>query len=125
MHTLLWESEKFTFRLKVEHCSQVKSFNPKKKSEKEPEKPSLPSMEALIELVESIRIREEIKLHNHRNAKWRIQHKIFLESEKKEIEAKPTTKKLWRKVSSLGSPPSVEKRTQGMESPAPDSKPEL
>ena len=101
------------------------SFNLKKNSVKEPEKPSLPSMEALIELVESIQIWDEIKLHNHKNVRQRIQRKKFLESEKKEIEAKPTTKKLWRKVSSLGNPPSVEKRTQGMESPALDSKPEL
>ena len=126
MHTLMWDLEKFTFRPKVEHCSQVKSFNPKKKSEKEPEKPSLPSMEAIIELVESIRIREEIKLHNHRNAKRRIQRKKFLELEKKEIEAKPTSKRVGqKKVSSSGSPPGDDKRTQGMESPAPDSKTEL
>ena len=89
--------EKFTFRPKVEQCSQVKAFNLKKKSVKEPKKPSLPSMEALIELVESIRIREEIKLHNHRNARRRIQCKKFLESEKKEVEAKPTSKKVCRK----------------------------
>ena len=54
-------------------------------------------METLIEFVESLRIREEIKLHNHRNAKRRIQRKKFLESEQKEIEAKPTSKKVWRK----------------------------
>ena len=89
-----WQIEKFTFRPKVEQCSPVKSFNRKKKSEKEPEKPSLPSMEALIKLVKSIRIREEIELHNHRNVKQRIQHKKFLESEKKEIKATPTTKKV-------------------------------
>jgi len=65
----MWDPEKFTFRPKVKQCSQVKSFNRKKKFEKELKKPSIPSMEALIELVESIRIREEIKLHNHRNAK--------------------------------------------------------
>ena len=120
-----WQIEKFTFRPKVEQCSQVKSFNWKKKSEKESEKPSLPSLEALIELVESIHIREEIKLHNHRNAKRRIQRKKFLELEKKEIEAKPTSKRVWqKKVSSSGSPPGEDKRTQGMESPASDSKPE-
>ena len=48
----------------------------------------------LIEFVESLRIQEEItiqeeakqiKLHNHRNAKRRIQHKKFLESKKKEV----------------------------------------
>ena len=89
------QKEKFAFRPKVEQCSQVKSFNWKKKSENEPEKPFIPSMETLIEFVESLRIREEIKLHNHRNAKRRIQHKKFLESEKKEIEAKPTTKRVW------------------------------
>ena len=48
----------------------------------------------LIEFVESQRIQEEItiqeeakqiKLHNHRNAKRRIQRKKFLESKKKEV----------------------------------------
>ena len=48
----------------------------------------------LIEFVESLWILEEItiqeeakqiKLHNHRNVKRRIQHKKFLESKKKEV----------------------------------------
>jgi hypothetical protein len=63
------QKERFAFRPKVRQCSQVKTFNQKKKSEKEPEKPSTPSIEALIEFVESLRIQEEIKVHNQRNAK--------------------------------------------------------
>ena len=103
------QKEKFTFKPKVEQCSQVKAFNRIKKSEKELEKPSIPSIEALTEFVESLRIQKEakqIKLHNHRNARRRIQRKKFLESEKKEVEATPTTKKVCRKkVSSSGTPP--------------------
>jgi hypothetical protein len=48
--------ERFTFRPKVEQCSQVKTFNRKKKFEKEPEKPSTPSIEDLIKFVESLQI---------------------------------------------------------------------
>ena len=123
------QKETFAFKPKVEQCSQVKAINRKKKSEKEPEKPSTPPIEALIEYVESLRIQEEakqIKLHNYKNVRRRIQRKKFLESEKKEVEATPTPKKVWwKKVSSSGTPPSNDKQTKGMESPAPDSKPEL
>ena len=122
------QKEKFTFKPKVEQCSQVKSINRKKKSKKEPEKPSIPPIEALIEYVESLRIQEEAKqinLHNYRNARRRIQHKKFMELEKKEVESKPTPKKLWRKKgSSSRTPPNNDKGTKGMESSAPDSKPE-
>ena len=122
------QKETFAFKPKVEQCSQVKAINRKKKSEKEPEKPSISPIEALIEFVESLRIQEEtkkIKLHNHKNARLRIQCKKFLESEKKEVETTPTTKKVWRKkVSSSGTPPSDDNRTKGMESPSPNAKPE-
>ena len=90
------QKETFAFKLKVEQCSQVKAINRKKKSEKEREKPSIPPIEALIEYIESLQIQEEtkqIKLHNYRNARRRIQRKKFLESEKKEVESKPTPKK--------------------------------
>ena len=43
-----------------------------------------PPIEALIEYVESLRIQEEakqVKLHNYKNTRRRIQHKKFLESE--------------------------------------------
>ena len=107
------QKETFAFKPKVEQCSQVKAINRKKKSEKEPEKPSIPPIEALIEYVESLRIQEEakqIKLHNCRNVRRRIQHKKFLESEKKEVESKPTPKKVWRKKgSSSETPPSDDK----------------
>ena len=107
------QKEMFAFKPKVELCSQVKAINRKKKSEKEPEKPSIPPIEALIEYVESLRIQEEakqIKLHNYRNARRRIQRKKFLESEKKEVESKPTPKKVWRKKgSSSGTPSSDDK----------------
>jgi len=123
------QKETFAFKPKVEQCSQVKAINRKKKSEKEPEKPSIPPIEALIEYVESLRIQEgakQIKLHNHRNARRRIQRKKFLELKKKEVESKPTPKKVCRKKgSSSGTPPSDDKRTKDKESPAPDSKPEL
>ena len=122
------QKETFAFKPKVEQCSQVKSINRKKKSKKEPEKPSIPPIEALIEYAESLQIQKEakqIKLHNYRNARRRIQCKKFLESEKKEVESKPTPKKVWRKKgSSSGTPSSDDKRTKGMESPALDSKPE-
>jgi hypothetical protein len=62
-----WQKERFAFRPKVEQCSQVKTFN--QKSKKELEKPPTPSIEALIEFMESLQIREEIKVHNQRNAK--------------------------------------------------------
>ena len=123
------QKEKFSFKPKVEQCSQVKAINRKKKSEKEPEKSSIPPIEALIEFVESLWIQEEakqIKLRNYRNARRRIQRKKFLESEKKEVESKPTPKMVWwKKGSSSGTPPSDDKRTKEKESPAPDSKPEL
>jgi hypothetical protein len=87
-----------------------------------------PIHRALIEFVESLRVQEEmkqIKLHNHRNARRRIQRKKFLESEKKVVEIMPTTKKVWRKmVSSSGTPSGDNNRTKGMESLAPDSKPD-
>ena len=122
------QKETFAFKPKIEQCSQVKAINWEKKSENESEKPSIPPIEALIEYVESLRIQEEakqIKLHNYRNARRRIQRKKFLESEKKEVESKPTPKKVWRKKgSSSGTPPSNDKRTKEKESPAPDSKPE-
>jgi hypothetical protein len=65
--------------------------------------------------------------HNQRNVKRRIQLKKFLELAKKEIETSKPTKKVWqRKVSSLTITPSGDDNwTQGMESVAPDSKPEL
>ena len=122
------QKEKFAFKPKVEQCSQVKALNWKKKSEKESQKPSIPSIEALIKFVESLRTQEEmkqIKLHNHRNARRRIQRKKFLEPEKKEVETTPTTKKVWRKkVSTSGTPSGDDNRTKGMENLAPDSKPE-
>ena len=92
------QKEKFAFKLNVEQCSQIKTLHWKKKFEKESQKPSVPSIEALIEFVESLQIQEEtkqIKLHNHRNARRRIQRKKFLESEKKEVEAMLTFKKVW------------------------------
>jgi len=107
------QKEKFSFKPKVEQCSQVKAINRKKKSEKEPEKSSIPPIEALIEFVESLWIQEEakqIKLRNYRNARRRIQRKKFLESEKKEVETPPTTNKVWRKkVSSSRTPPGDDK----------------
>jgi hypothetical protein len=50
-----------------------------------------------------------------------------LELEKKEIETSKPTKKVWqRKVSSpMTTPSNDENQTQGMESPALESKPEL
>src|SRR6185437_6648225 len=118
--------ETFAFKPKVEQCSHVKAINRKKKSEKEPEKPSIPPIEALIEYVECLRIQDEakqIKIHNYRNARRRIQRKKFLESEKKEVKSKPTPKKVWQKKgSSSGTPSSDNKQTKGKESPAPDSK---
>jgi hypothetical protein len=121
------QKERFAFRTKIEQCSIVKTFNQNKKSEKGPEKPSTPSIEALIEFMESLQIREEIKVHNQRNAKRRIQRKKFLELEKKEIETSKPINKVWqRKVSSPTTTPSGDNNgTQGMESPTPDSKPEL
>jgi hypothetical protein len=77
------QKERFAFRPKVEQCSHVKTFN-RKKSVEEPEKPSTPSIETLIEFMDNLRIREEIKVHNQRNTKRRIQRKKFLELEKKD-----------------------------------------
>ena len=98
------QQEKFAFKPKVEQCNQVKEVRRKKKPKKETKKPSLPSIEALIGFIESLRIQEEmriqeeakqIKLHNHRNARRRIQRRKFQEPEKKEVKTKPTTKKVW------------------------------
>jgi hypothetical protein len=111
--------------LKVEQCSQVKAFN-RKKSEKEPEKPSTPTIDILAELLERLRIDKEIRVHNYRNARRQILRREFEESEAKVIKTKPATKKEWRrKVSSSRTPSGDDNRTRGMESPAPDSKPEL
>ena len=83
------QKETFAFKPKVEQCSQVKEVHRKKKPEKEMKKPSLPNIEALIVFMENLWIQEElrlqeeakqIKLHNQRNAKQRIQRKKFLES---------------------------------------------
>ena len=79
------QKERFSFRLKDEQCSQIKSFN-RKDSVKELEKPYTPSNSTLIEFVENLRTQEEIKVHNQQNAKRNIQHKKFLEFGKKEIE---------------------------------------
>ena len=57
------QKERFGFRPKGEHCSQIKSFN-QKEFVKELEKPY-----SLIEFVENLRTREEIKVYNQRNAK--------------------------------------------------------
>ena len=76
------QKEKFAFKPKVEQCSLVKEVHRKKKPEKEATKPSLPNIEAIIEFVESLQIQEglriqeeakQIKLHNQKNAKQRIQ----------------------------------------------------
>ena len=100
------QQEKFAFKPKVEQCSQVKEIRRKKKPKKETKKPSLPNIEALIEFVESlwiqekIRIQEEakqIKLHNQRNVKRRIQCKKFLESQKTKVKTPPTPNKVWQK----------------------------
>jgi hypothetical protein len=98
------QKERFAFRLKVEQCSQVKTFN-RKKSKKEPEKPSTPSIDALIEFMENLQIREETKVHNQWNMKRRIQRKKFLELEWKEIAARMSARKTWQ-VSSLTTPSS-------------------
>ena len=122
------QQENITFKPKVEQCSQVKEVHRKKKPEKEMKKPSLPNIEALIAFVENLRIQEEaklIKLHNQRNAKRRIQRKKFLESQEVKAEPQPTPKKVWqKKVSSPKTPSGDDNQTEGMESPAPDSKPE-
>ena len=128
------QQEKFAFKSKVEQCNQVKEVRWKKKPEQETKKPSLPNIEALIAFVENLRIQEElqlqeeakqIKLHNQRNAKRRIQRKKFLESQEAKVETQPTPKKVWRKnVSSPKTPSGDDNRTEGIESPAPDSKPE-
>ena len=86
---------------------------------------NIPFLDAIQE---EIRIQEEakqIKLHNPRNAKRRIQRKKFLESQKVKVEMPPTPKKVWRKkVSSPKTPSGDDNQTKEMESPAPDSKPE-
>ena len=76
-----------------------------------------------LRIQEEIRIQEEvkqIKLHNQRNAKRRIQRKKFLESQKAKVETQPTPKK----VSSPKTPSGDDNQTKEMESSAPDSKPE-
>ena len=94
--------------------------------EKEQEKPSTPTTDILAELLEQLRIDREIRVHNYRNARRRILRRDFEESEAKAIKTKPATKKKWRrKVSSSGAPSGDDNRTRGMESPAPNSKPEL
>jgi hypothetical protein len=128
------QQEKFAFKPKVEQCNKVKEVRRKKKPNQETKKPSLPNIEALIAFVENLWIQEElrlqeeakqIKLHNQRNAKRRIQHKKFLESREVKVETQPTPKKVWRKkVSSPKTPSGDDNHTKGMESPAPDSKPE-
>ena len=128
------QQEKFAFKPKVEQCNQVKEVRRKKNPDKETKKTSLPNSEALIAFMENLRIQEvlriqeeakQIKLHNQRNAKRRIQRKKFLESQKTKVETPPTPKKVWRKkVSSPKTPSGDDNRTEGMESPAPDSKPE-
>jgi hypothetical protein len=77
--------------------------------------------------VESFRIQEEIKVHNQRNAKRRIQHKKFLKLERKEIETSKSMRKTWQKKMSspTTSPFDDDNQTQGMESLAQDSKPKL
>jgi hypothetical protein len=53
--------------------------------------------------------------------------KKFLELKRKEIKASKTTRKMWQKKVSrlMTSPSSNDNQTQGVESPAQDSKPEL
>ena len=68
---------------------------------------------------------KQIKLHNQKNAKQRIQRKKFLESQKTKVETPPTPKKVWRKkVSSPKTPSADDNQTKEMESSVPDSKPE-
>ena len=94
-----------------------------KQSEKELEKPSTPSIDTLIEFVENLQIREEIKVYNWRNMKWRIQRKKLLEFEKKEIEITLSTRKVWQKEASPPtSPLGDDDQTQGMDSLAQDEK---
>ena len=117
--------EKFAFRPKVEQCSQVGTFT-RKKSEKEQEKSSTPTIDILAELLERLRIDKEIRLHNYRNARQWILRREFEESVAKAIKTKPVTKEEWRrKVPSPGTPSGDNNKTRGMESPAPESKPEL
>ena len=81
-----------------------------------------------LRIQEELRLQDEakqIKLHNQRNAKRQIQCKEFLDSQEVKVEAQPTPKKVWRKkVSSPKTPSGDDKRIEGMESPALDSKPE-
>ena len=87
---------------------------------------STPTIDVLAELLERLRIDREIRVHNYRNARRQILRREFEESEAKAIKTKPATKKEWRrKVSSSGAPSSNDNKTKGMESPAPDLKPEL
>jgi len=81
-----------------------------------------------LRIHEELRLQEEakkIKLPNQKNAKRRIQRKKFLDSQEVKVEAQPTPKKVWRKkVSSPKTPSGDDKRIEGMESLALDSKPE-
>ena len=116
------------------NATKSKRSEGRKKPKKETKKPSLPNIEALIVFVENLRIREElqlqeeakqIKLHNQKNAKCRFQRKKFLASQEVRVEAQPTPKKVWqKKVLSPKTPSGDDNQTKGMESPAPDSKPE-
>jgi hypothetical protein len=72
--------------------------------------------------VEKLWIQEEIKVHDHRNAKRRIQRKKFLESAK--LKWSPLRKCGERRYYCQGLHPATN-RTQGMESPASDSKSEF
>jgi len=109
------QQEKFAFKPKVEQCNQVKEVRWKKKPDKDTKKPLLPNIEALIALVENLWIQEElrlqeeakqIKLHNQKNAKRRIQRKKFLASQEVKIETQPAPKKVWRKKVSSPKTPS-------------------
>ena len=86
------QKETFTFKPKVEQCSQVKAINRKKKSEKKPEKPSIPPIKARIKYVESLRIQEEakqIKLHNYKNAREGSNVRNFWNRERKRSNQNP------------------------------------
>jgi len=60
------------------------------------------------QIQEELQLQEEakqIKLHNQKNAKHRIQRKKFLASQEVKVEAQPTPKKVWwKKVSSPKTP---------------------
>lgn len=87
-------TERFAFKPKVEHYSQVKAII-RKDTKKTQDRPSSPTIEALASTIEASKPHEEIRRHNYINAKRRIQHKIALEAYKKEVEKASPTKKLW------------------------------